>query len=95
MRGGLLEEDDNVLEYDPLDESNRVYSRTSLYRNFAGNRTRAEIRRANPSAFVYHDASNDHEESLSDRQMYENRRERLIWHYVAMIKNRTLQFGFR
>ena len=36
LRGGLLNEDDVVVEYDPLDKYNKVYSSTSLYYNYSG-----------------------------------------------------------
>ena len=91
-RADLLTEEDVMCEYDPCDESNRCYSSTSKYHDFAGNYTRAEARRTDSAAFR---DDGDYDELESERTKYENRRMILIEHYTLMYHNRTLQCNVR
>ena len=90
-RAGIVSEDDILVEYDPCDESNRVYSKSSNYHGFEGNFTRAQMRRIDRRAYRF----DDYEELLSERTLYEERRLLLIEHYNLMICNRTLQCNVR
>ena len=92
MRAGVVSEDDILIEYDPCDENNKVYSRTSLYSRFSGNFTRSEARRADGYAYQFDD---DFDEAASEREEHDDRRLLLIEHYCLMESNRKLQCNLR
>ena len=67
VRAGVITEEDVMVEYDPYDESNRLYSKTSSYHEFQGNFTRTQARRENRVAYRF----DQYEKLVSERNKYE------------------------
>ena len=88
---GVVTEEDILIEYDPCNASNRVYSRSSSYHGFDGNFTRSQMRRDDRRAYRFDDS----DELLSERTKYEDRCMLLIDHYNLITSNRTLQCNVR
>ena len=96
LRGGVINDDDVVEVYDPLDLGNQQgKNRRCSYTNFGLNFTRAEARRVDPNAFTDDGVNESYYGMAEDRVKHENRKTVLIQHYMTMYRLKTLQLSLK